>query len=150
MGCSRPVQTCSRLTPLLWQGGVLTTRCTAHASAAPFALARAAAAPGRSHGVQRVAARDRVVEQGLTESYRSPEHGKQKSDRGGSVKVRPWGEATVGGLTMCHGVPHGRHHPRATAFYAASACGSMPRCTGSTSQSIPAMLQQPPAARARK
>ena len=39
---------------------------------------------------------------------------------------------------------------RREAFYAAPACGSMIRCTGSTGRSMPAMFQQRPAARARK
>ena len=149
MGCSRPVQTYYRLTPLLWQGGVLTIRCTAHAGAAPFALARAAASPGRSYGVQRVVVRVRVVEQGQNESYYSPEHGEQKSHGDDGVEARPWGVAGVGGLPMCHNVPHGRHDPRAAAFYAAPACGSMSRCTGLTGWSMAAMLQQLPAARAK-
>ena len=43
-----------------------------------------------------------------------------------------------------------RSRAKAGAFYAAPACGSMIRCTGSTGRSMPAMFQQRPAARARK
>ena len=105
--------------------------------------------PG-GHTAQRVVVRVGVVEQGQTESYYSPEHGEQKSHGDDSVEAQPWGAAGVGGLAMCHDVPHGRHNPRAVAFYAAPACGSMSRCTGLTGWSMAAMLQQLPAARARK
>ena len=118
---------------------------------APFTLARHAAPPRGGHTAQRVVVRVRVVEQGENESYYSPEHGKQKSHQYDSVEAQPWGAAGVGGLAMCHNVlPHGRHDPRAAAFYAAPACGSMSRCTGLTGWSMAAMLQQLPAARARK
>ena len=104
--------------------------------------------PG-GHTVQRVAVQDRVVEQGQTDSYCSPDHGEQNSHRDDGVEAQPWGAAAVGGLTMCHGVPHGRHNPKAAAFYAAPACGCMSRCTGLTGWSMAAMLQQLPAAGAR-
>ena len=65
------------------------------------------------------------------------------------MEAQPWGAAGVGGLAMCHNVPHGRHNPRAAAFYAAPACGCMSRCTGLTGWSMAAMLQQLPAAGAR-
>ena len=81
------------------------------------------------HTAQRVVVRVGVVEQGQTESYYSPEHGEQKSHGDDSVEAQPWGAAGVGGLAMCHNVPHGRHNSRAAAFYAAPACGSMSRCT---------------------
>ena len=101
------------------------------------------------HTAQRVVVRVGVVEQGQTESYYSPEHGEQKSHGDDSVEAQPWGAAGVGGLAMCHNVPHGRHNPRAAAFYAAPACGCMSRCTGLTGWSMAAMLQQLPAAGAR-
>ena len=74
-----------------------------------------------SHGpqhrtAQRVVVQVRVVEQGKAESYCSPKHGEQKPHRENSVEARSLGAAGVGGLAMCHDVPHGRHYPRAAAF----------------------------------
>ena len=52
------------------------------------------------------------MEQGQTGSYCSPEHGEQNPNRGDGVEARPWGTAGIGGLAMCHDVPHGPAQPQ--------------------------------------